>query len=123
MSPLAALAPAWIAFEVLQLVISERYLGVKQIHAGADPRKSSPPEALAFVWSIFILLYWIWMILMLYAHIGLPQIVALLFVSLGGYTLRRSCGLKWILVVLTFEGAIRIGMLVSLTALMWREIT
>jgi hypothetical protein len=35
---------------------------------------------------------------------------------------RRGCGLKWLLVVLTFEGSIRIGMLLSLCALAWRRL-
>jgi hypothetical protein len=39
-----------------------------------------------------------------------------------GYALRSSCGLKWVLVILTFEGAIRIGMLVSLFAMSWRRL-
>jgi len=34
---------------------------------------------------------------------------------------RRNCGLKWILVVLTFEGAIRIGMLISICRLLWHR--
>lgn len=122
MAPLAAFAPAWIGFEVVQLIVSERYLGVKQIQAGRDPRMAGPPEFLAFVWSALIVFYWVWMFGMLYARAGLPQILALIAISAVGYTVRRSCGLKWVLVVLTFEGAIRIGMLVSLCTLLWREI-
>lgn len=122
MSPLAALAPAWIVFEVLQLIVSERYLGVKQIHAGVDPRRSGPPEGVAFLWSVLLVAYWLWMGSMLYARMGTAQIVALIGVSLVGYSLRRVCALKWVLVILTFEGAIRIGMLVSLSALLFREL-
>lgn len=122
MSPIAAFAPAWIGFEVLQLIVSERYLGVKQIQAGRDPRLAGPTEVIAFVWSALIACYWIWMFGMLYVRVGLPQILALLTISAIGYTVRRSCGLKWVLVVLTFEGAIRIGMLVSLCTLLWHEI-
>lgn len=122
MSPLAAFAPAWIGFEVLQLIVGERYLGVKQIQAGRDPRLAGPPEWLAFLWSAGIVLYWTWMAGMLYVRVGFPQILALIAITVVGYTVRRACGLKWVLVVLTFEGAIRIGMLVSLCALLWREI-
>jgi len=122
MAPIAAFAPAWIGFEVLQLVVSERYLGVKQIQAGRDPRLAGPPEIVAFIWAVMIVLYWAWMFGMLYLRVGLPQVLALIIISTLGYTVRRSCGLKWVLVVLTFEGAIRIGMLVSLCTLLWREI-
>lgn len=122
MSPVAAFAPAWIGFEVVQLIVSERYLGVKQIQAGRDPRLAGPSELMAFVWSGLIAFYWIWMFSMLYVRAGLPQILALIAISAVGYTVRRSCGLKWVLVVLTFEGAIRIGMLVSLCTLLWREV-
>lgn len=121
MSPLAALAPAWVAFEILQLVVSERYLGVKQIQAGADPRRQGPSELLSFVWVVLIAAYWIWMLTMLQGRLGRTQVIALLLVSIIGFVLRRVCQLKWILVILTFEGAIRIGMLVSLTTLLWRS--
>jgi hypothetical protein len=39
-----------------------------------------------------------------------------------GYSVRRNCRLSWVLVVLTLEGAIRIGLLVSLCALAWRKL-
>lgn len=123
MSPVAALTPAWIGFEVLQLVLFERYLGVKQIRAAADPRRNRPGEAIAFTWIFFATLYAIWMGTMLYVHAGVTQVVALLATTLVGYSLRRICGLRWVLVVLTFEGAIRIGMLISLGFLLWRAIT
>ncbi len=123
MSPVAALTPAWIGFEVLQLVMFERYLGLKQIHANVDPRKNQPGEALAFTWIFFAVLYATWMGAMLYVHTGVTQVIALLATTLVGYSLRRICGLKWVLVVLTFEGAIRIGMLISLGLLLWRAIS
>ena len=121
MSPLAAFAPAWIGFEVLQLVLAERLLGLKQIQAGVDPRESSPSEFTSFLWAATILLYWAWMALMLYSRVGVTQMLALIAVTIVGYTIRRSCGLKWVLVALTFEGAIRIGMLVSLSVILWRS--
>ena len=39
-----------------------------------------------------------------------------------GYALRTTCGLKWVLVVLTFEGSIRVGMLISLIGMSWRAL-
>jgi hypothetical protein len=122
MSPLAALTPAWIGFEIIQLIVCERYLGVKQIQAGTDPRAGGPSEFGAFAWLCAVALYFLWMAGMLYAHVGYTQIIALLTVSLIGYAIRSFCGLRFVLVVLTFEGAIRIGMLVSLAALLWREV-
>jgi hypothetical protein len=46
----------------------------------------------------------------------------MLAITLIGFSVRRSCGLRWVLVVLTFEGALRIGMLLYLSALIWRRI-
>ena len=46
----------------------------------------------------------------------------LILVTGVGYLLRSTCGLKWVLVVLTFEGSIRIGMLVSFIAQSWRRL-
>jgi hypothetical protein len=42
--------------------------------------------------------------------------------SVLGSMVRRGCGLRWVLVVLTFEGAVRIGMLLSLCVLGWRRL-
>ncbi len=122
MSPIAAFAPAWIGFEVFQLIVSERFLGVKQIQAGRDPRLAGPTEIVSFVWAGLIVAYWLWMFAMLYVGFDFPRILSLLAISTIGYLVRRTCGLKWVLVVLTFEGALRIGMLVSLCTLLWRAI-
>lgn len=122
MSPLVFLTPLWFILEVVQLIVSERFLGVKQIEAGTDPRQHAPRERLAFAWSTGIMLYWLWFLAMLFQPIGRAQIAAMIAITLAGYLIRRSCGLKWVLVVLTFEGAIRIGMLLSIAALAWRKI-
>lgn len=42
------------------------------------------------------------------------QAFAMILISTLGYSLRRGCRLKWVLVILTFEGALRVGMLISL---------
>ena len=115
-------APFFLLFEAAQLVVSERFLGVKQIERGLDPRDAGPPEAVAAGWTLAILAYWLWMGAMLVPGFGRPQVVCLLAVSFLGYALRRNCPLKWVLVVLTIEGAIRIGMLVSLLAMTWRRL-
>ena len=49
MSPLAILAPLWMAFELWQLVQAERYLGIKQIEQGIDPRTLDVGEGRAAV--------------------------------------------------------------------------
>jgi hypothetical protein len=116
------LAPLCLIFEVWQLVIAERHLGIKQIEQGLDPRERGPGELLSFLWGSGIMLYWIWMILMLIPKEGRIQVVCMLIVSLAGYSLRRNSGLKWILVILTIEGAVRIGMIISLAASAWRSL-
>lgn len=116
------LAPLCLAFEAWQLLIAERHIGIRQIEKGADPRDSGPGELLSFFWGSGIVLYWVWMILMLIPGFGRPQIVCMLVVSLAGYSLRRNSGLKWILVILTIEGAIRIGMIVSMLGSAWRRL-
>ena len=122
MSPLVYLTPIWFLLEIAQLIVGERFLGVKQIVAGADPRLQGPREPLAFVWSAGILFFWLWLVAMLFQSLGRAQIAAMIAITLVGFSIRRSCGLKWILVVLTFEGAIRVGMLLSVAALIWRRL-
>lgn len=115
-------APFFLVFEMAQLVIAERYLGVKQIERGEDPRELGPPEPIAAGWTLILIAYWAWIGAMLVPGFGRTQVACLLVVSLIGYTLRRNCALKWVLVILTVEGAVRIGMLVSIMAIAWRRL-
>ena len=119
---LFAFAPVFFAFEIWQLVIAERYLGLKQIARGIDPRELGLGELTAAIWSLALLAYWAWMVLMLFQPLGRFQSLMLLVVSGFGFAIRRGCGLKWVLVILTFEGSIRIGMLLSLCVLAWRRL-
>ena len=119
---IAFAAPLFFLFEIGHLVPSEKYLGVKQIERGTDPRKNGPPPRLAAVWVLGWVFYWLWMGMLLQPSFARIHIVVLIVVSLVGYALRRNAGLKWILVILTFEGAIRIGMLLSLMGRMWRQL-
>lgn len=121
MSPLVYLTPVWMIAEIAQLVACERFLGVKQIEAGTDPRQHGPRESLSFAWSASLVLFWLWQLAMLLQPIGRGQVAAMIAITIVGYSIRRNCGLKWVLVVLTFEGAIRIGMLLSLAAVIWRR--
>lgn len=122
MNPFALLAPLFLGFEVWQLVISERYMGIKQIKVNADPRVLPMAPWVAAVWAGGLLVYGLWMFSLLLHPIGRAQGVVLLAVTALGYAVRTSCGLKWVLVVLTFEGSIRVGMLVSLFASTWRRL-
>ena len=66
MSGIILLLPLFFAFEVWQLVMSERYLGVKTLASGADPRDLGLSEAVACGWSLTLLAYWLWMTLLLF---------------------------------------------------------
>ncbi|HZP59908.1 MAG TPA: hypothetical protein VFB27_06245 [Opitutaceae bacterium] len=121
MFSLLLLAPFFIAFEVWQLVISERYLGIKQIARGADPRTLGLGEITAFFWTAGLIFYWVWMLALFLQPFGRGQAACLVAVTLSGFSLRRNCTLKWVLVILTFEGAIRVGMLGSLCVIVWRR--
>ena len=46
----------------------------------------------------------------------------LLLATMIGFSLRRGAERLWTLRLLTFEGAIRIGLLLSLAALAWRRL-
>jgi hypothetical protein len=113
------LAPFFLLFELWQLVLSERYLGIKQIARGADPRSLGLSEITAFFWSTLLITYWLWMMSLLTVRYGRLYGLGLLVISLLGYSLRRGSGLKWVLVILTFEGAIRVGLLLALCVTAW----
>ncbi len=122
MLTLILFAPLFLIFEVWQLVLSERYLGIKQIARGADPRSLGLGELTAFIWSMQLIGYWLWMMMLLAVPIGRIHGMSLLIVTMIGYSLRRGNALKWVLVILTFEGAIRVGLLLSLCGMAWRRL-
>ncbi len=122
MLSLILFAPAFLVFEVWQLVLSERYLGIKQIARGADPRELGLGELTAFGWSVVLIAYWLWMLLLLTIPFGRVHGASLLVITMIGYSLRRGSPLKWVLVILTFEGAIRVGLLFSLCAMAVRRL-
>jgi hypothetical protein len=59
---LPLLAPLFLVFEIWQLVMSERYVGIKQIARGSDPREMGPGELVSFLWSSCLILYCVWMV-------------------------------------------------------------
>jgi hypothetical protein len=115
-------APLFLVFEVWQLVLSERYLGIKQIARGSDPRHLGLGELTAFFWSMVLIGYWFWMLTLLVPSFTRVYGLSLLTITTLGFSLRRGAGLKWVLVVLTFEGAIRIGLLFALCGMAWRKL-
>jgi len=119
---LSLLAPAFLMFEIWQLVISERYVGIKQIARGADPREMGPSETVACLWSSGIILYGLWMVALLATQGTRIYGLCLLATTGIGYSIRRNCGLKLILVVLTFEGAVRVGILSFFSVAAWSHI-
>jgi hypothetical protein len=110
-------APAFILFEIWQLVVAERYVGIKQIARGVNPRELGPGEVVACLWSSGLILYYVWMIGLLAFTEARVFGLCLLGATTVGYGLRRSCSLKLILVVLTIEGAIRVGFLAFFSSL------
>jgi hypothetical protein len=122
MLTLVLFAPLFLAFEVWQLVLSERYLGIKQIARCSDPRTLGLGEVTACAWSLSLIVYWFWMVLLLFVPLGRAGGLGLLVLTTIGFSLRRGSPLKWVLVILTFEGAIRIGLLLYLCALLWRQL-
>jgi hypothetical protein len=122
MASLLLLAPLFLAFEVWQLVMSERYLGLKQIARNGDPRELGLSEGIAFLWSASLVVYALWMSALLFIPFARLHGLGLLVLTGLGFSLRRNTGIKWVLVLLTFEGAFRIGLLISLTAVAWRRL-
>ncbi len=122
MNPFALLAPLFLVFELWQLYVGERYLGIKQIKVHADPRELPMKNWMAATWAGGLLAYGVWMCTLLLHPVGRAQGVVLMLVTVIGYALRSTASLKWTLVILTFEGSIRVGMLISLCTLTWRRL-
>ena len=122
MTSFLLIAPLFLLFEVWQLVVGERYLGIKQIARNGDPRALGLRESIAFCWSAVLVMYWLWMIGLLFTPFTRIHGLCLLAVSALGFSFRRNTGLKWVLVILTFEGAVRVGLLVSLIGMAWRRL-
>ncbi len=118
----ALIAPVFILFEIWQLVMSERYVGIKQIARAANPREMGPSEVIAFLWSSCIILYGVWMLALLASPGVRIYALCLLGTTAVGYSVRRNCSIKLILVVLTFEGAIRVGFLSFLSSVVYSHL-
>lgn len=121
MSSLLLLAPVFLAFEVWQLVMSERYLGIKQIARNGDPRALGMAELTAFCWSTLLVLYVAWMVALLALPFTRVHGLGLLAILAVGFGFRLNAGLKSVLIILTLEGAVRVGLLISLIGMTWRR--
>jgi len=109
------LAPVFIAFEVAQLLVAHRYIGPEQIRRNAHPLDAAVPLpfAVSFFWCLGIASDYLYQgSLMLWPN-SLVQVAAMLMIliSVAGFMVRRACGVKWGMVVMTFEGAMRAGFL------------
>jgi len=118
---LPLLAPLFLAFDLWQLFMGERYVGIKQIARGSDPREMGPGEPVAFLWTVGILTYALWSLLLLVNAPTRAEALGLVAITAVGYTVRRNCSIKLILVVMTFEGALRVGLLSTIAFMAWRK--
>ncbi len=110
------LAPVFILFELVQLVLVERYIGIRQIRSGTHPLESErrPPEWVSALWLAFRLALWVYLAALMFSPWGGLQGMIMLTVTVLAMGLRRMAGLRWALVIMTLEGAIRMGMMVNL---------
>ncbi len=122
LSPAVFLAPFFLLFEIAQLVYAERFLGVKQIQGNVDPRQLGPGESVSALWVLGIVSEAGWLLWLLSEPGSRIHAACLLLVSLCGFALRSNCRLKWVLVILTVEGALRMGLMVSMLGSAWRAL-
>jgi hypothetical protein len=123
MAPVPAsvfLAPLFLLFEALQLVAAEKILGKEQIEAGVIPHDQTPTEAVTVLWSIGIIAGGIWALTLITNDVTRVHAGCVLLVTLFGFSVRSSCRLKLVPVVLTIEGACRMGLMVSMLGSAWR---
>jgi hypothetical protein len=103
-------------FDFAQLLVAERLIGVRQIRKGRHPADEAP--ALGVGWLLLWLsgiLYSATIMVLLLTHARLAfHGIALLVISALGFAIRRNAGLKWGLVVMTVEGALRMGLVANL---------
>lgn len=99
----------WLFFEISQLVACERLL-----RDDANRRAGRPGSLIAFLWIAGLALYYAWMIAMLWHPAARAQIAAMLGVSLVCFFARRASPFRRVRAILRFEGAVRIGILLSL---------
>ncbi len=120
-SIIVQISPAFAVFEVAQLFLAQRYIGIKQIRSNVHPLDGAAPSGLlAVAWLVAMLVDYAYQVLLLaQPELGVKVAAALLIlVSIGGFALRRVCGLRWGLVVFTPECAARAGFFMFIFNLM-----
>lgn len=120
--PIVFIAPLFLVFEIGQLVVAEKLLGVKQIESGKDPRAAGPGELGSAFWVSCIIAQGAWLLWLLSEDSTRIHAACLMLVSLVGFALRSNCTLRWVLVILTIEGALRMGLMVSMLGQAWRAL-
>ncbi|WP_309396495.1 hypothetical protein [Cerasicoccus maritimus] len=102
--------------DIAQLLAAERFIGVKAIRAGIHPldAEHQPASGLMLLWLLGLGIMWLYMALLVIDPRGGLQGALMLMVSVGGFVLRRVAGLKWALVLMTIETAIRLGLLANM---------
>lgn len=110
------LAPLIMLIDIVQLLVSERFIGVKQIRKGVHPVDGDRrlPSWAVLLWLAGMGIMWLYMVALVFDPRGGLQGALMLMVSIGGFALRRVCGLKWALVLMTVETAIRLGLLANM---------
>jgi len=110
------LAPLVMLIDIAQLLVAERYIGVKQIRSGVHPLESAkqPPVWAIIIWLTGLVILWFYMALLIFDPRGTLQGGLMFLVSLAGFGLRRVAGLKWALVLMTIETAVRLGLMANL---------
>lgn len=119
---LPLLAPLFLLLECWQLVMCERYVGIKQIARGGNPREMGPSEAVSLLWSLGLLSYAAWAVALLAVPGARVFALCIIAATAVGYPVRRNCSLKWILVALTCECGVRIGFLSALSFMAWSRL-
>lgn len=111
-------APLVLIAEMLHLVIAERYIGVRVLKSGLDPRRGpQPPAWVGWIWFLVSAIAIAYPgLLVFFGSMRLQALLMTLF-TVVGFEVRRRSGLKWALVTLTFEGALRIGLIAQMLGL------
>jgi len=117
------LALLFASFEIVQLILAQRYIGIEQIRRNQHPVDLAVPPSLklSLPWLYLLMLSYLFQVSLLFLPMAeiAPYTVypyrirmaafLMIFVGLIGFSLRRVCGIRWGLVVMTFEGAMRAG--------------
>ncbi len=107
------IAPLFALFEVAQLFVAQRYIGLEQIRRRVHPLDAAvvPSPWLSGGWIACVAADYVYQAgLLLVPEVGVKfAAVLMLMISAIGFALRRACGLKWGLVVMTPECAARAG--------------